>query len=587
MEFEPTNEDLKVWEKRIYDSREKRLRDEEAALARQREIEQKARKQKIKTARRLTAVFIVALLAILIYEFQKDIFPQTVFLAVQTFSSSEHAGNGTNLGSSFAREIADKMSSFDNVTVMGSSSIQNIERTSHNPTSTMNSLGFMYILKGSVVNKGATYEVYVNVVDTSNKDVWSGHFEQPASSIMQLPKEISLQLAKVMGVKLTDQAETNLKITGTTNVPAFLLYLKGKEDLEKRTLSSVKEAYIQFTQAFNADPQYANAYAGAASALLVKIENRWDRSDSTMNQTEQLINQSLKLQPTFPMGKVAKARLLSLKKKLSDANKLLDDVLSQYPHHVEALLAKSKILVKMGNLEEAYTIINRAYVISPRDAEVLLMEGYINTFKGKFRDAMQYSDYALPIVEDSSRYLSETVLDFVMADPDLQISSGGRIVNACTQMVRNNPRDMKILYHQAQILQVLGKIPEANQPLLTMRSILQNQLISQPRNADAMMNLALMLTRYGSFPEGIDMARRAVSISRNDPSILYKLAQMYSVQMASHKGAKIDATKKSEALKYLGEAVNLDYRIDELADGDFFNLRSQPEFLTTIQMQLK
>ncbi len=578
---------MKVWEKRIKDAQEKRLRDEEAALARQKEITQKERKRKAKTARRITAGIIVVLLAILVYEFQRDIFPQTVYLAVQSFSSSEQSANGTKLGSAFAREIADKISSFGNVTVMGFSSSQNIERTSNNPTASMNKLGFMYILKGSVVKKGNIYAVYVNVVDTTNKDVWSGHFEQPASTLMQVPEEISLQLAKVMGVKLTDQTEQNLKRNGTSNVSAYLLYLNGMENLENRTLQSAREAYNQFSQAISTDPQYANAYAGAASALLLKLENRWDRSDSIYARTEQLINQSLKFQSTLPIGKVAKARYLFLKNKINDATKLLDDVLAQNPHQVEALLAKSKILIQVGKIDDALSMINRAYDISPRDAEVLLMAGYINTFKGKPRDAMRYSEYALPIVEDSTRYLSETVLDFVMADPDLQISSGGRIAIACTRMVQSNPRDMKMLYHQAQILQVLGKIPEANQPLITMRTILQNQLISQPRNAEAMMNLALMLTRFGSFPEGIDMARRAVSLGRNDPSILYKLAQMYSVQMASHKGAKIDTTKKSEALKYLGEAVNLDYRIDELVDGDFFNLRTQPEFLSTIQLQSK
>ncbi|MBI3194965.1 MAG: hypothetical protein HYZ34_10960 [Ignavibacteriae bacterium] len=57
--------------------------------------------------------------------------------------------------------------------------------------------------------------------------------------------------------------------------------------------------------------------------------------------------------------------------------------------------------------------------------------------------------------------------------------------------------------------------------------------------------------------------------------------------MASHRGGKIDTTKKHESLKYLREAVALDYRIDELMNSDFFNLRTQPEFLSTIQLQSK
>ncbi len=579
--------DLKVWEHRIHEAQQKKIRDEEAAYHREREIASQKRKEKAKTFK-LAAVAIVSVVVIfLIYHFQKDIFPQTVYLAIEPFSTSGRTSDEASLGTSVAREIANKMSLMKNVTVMNVTSTSNIKRTHSNTARVLNKLGFAFILRGSLTTTGNNLVADVQVIDSLNEEVWAGHFEKPASQIMQLPEDIVLELAKAMGVDLADDGLKIIKRNGTANPATYMQFLNGIELLEERTPASVQQAYRTFVQASLSDSRYADVTAGAAASLLTKIEKRWDSSDSVYKNAEQFIQKAIKLHPTLPLTKISQARFASTKRKFGEALKLLDEVLLQYPANSDALLHKGITLLQLGKYDEALSSLNKCYEVNPRDVDVLLHLGYANAFKGKLRDAMKYQEFALAIVEDSTKYLVESVSDFIMADPDLQVAMGRRIVSACEQQLNTHPRDLELLYRHAQILQVLGKIPEANRPLIVMRSILQNQLIYSPQNANYLIDLSLTLTRFGSFPEGLDMARRAVPYSRKNVDVLYKLAQMYSVQMASHRGGKIDNNKKNEALKYLREAVALDYRFDELVNGDFYNLRTQPEFLSTIQLQSK
>ncbi|MBI5215719.1 MAG: tetratricopeptide repeat protein [Ignavibacteriae bacterium] len=587
LELEPEHSDLKIWEHRIREAQQKKLRDEEAAYHRERELASQKRKEKAKTFKLAAFAIVGVVLVFLIYYFQKDIFPQTVTLAIEPFSFTGRSSDEASLGTSLAREVSNKMLLMKNVTVMNLTSTANLKRKHSNVARAINKLGFAYVLRGSLSSTGNTYLADVQVLDSLNEEVWAGHFEKPASQLMQLPEEIVLELAKAMDVNLSDDGIKIIRRTGTANTSAYIQYLRAVELLEQSTPASIQQAYQVFEQASTLDSRYPDVTAGVAAALLTKIEKQWDRSDSVYRKTELFVQKALKLHATLPMTKISQARLASLKRKFNEAIKLLDEVLLQYPSNSDALLHKGKALLYLGKYDDALTTLNKCYEVNPRNTEVLLTLGYANAFKGKLREAMRYQEYALQIVEDSTHYLVETVGNIVMADPDLQVAMGKRIIIACERILNDHPRDLQLLYLHAQILQVLGKIPEANRPLNTMRGIIQNQLIYSPQNANLLMDLALTLTRYGSFTEGLDMARRAIPYSRKNVTVLYKLAQMYSVQMASHRGGKIDLNKKNEALKYLREAIALDYRMDELMNGDFYNLRAQPEFLSTIQLQSK
>jgi hypothetical protein len=101
------------------------------------------------------------------------------------------------------------------------------------------------------------------------------------------------------------------------------------------------------------------------------------------------------------------------------------------------------------------------------------------------------------------------------------------------------------------------------------------------------MYLALTLTRLGKYPEAVILATKAMNTESKNAIVRYRIAQMYSVQMYSQKKKEIDAKKKEQALKALRDAVALSFRPEELSNGDFYNLSSQPEFRSAIAQPLQ
>ena len=176
--------------------------------------------------------------------------------------------------------------------------------------------------------------------------------------------------------------------------------------------------------------------------------------------------------------------------------------------------------------------------------------------------------------------------DAVILDPELSVSQSERVLAACERVLRARPDDYVTMYRFARLLQVTGKPLDARELLSKTAALLRSELDRHPKNSRAMIYLALIFTRQGKFPEATALAVKASSLGEADPEVKYKAAQMYSLQMYSSKEKKVDEDKKDEAVKALREALTLRFRLDELANADFYNMFERPEFRTAIQENL-
>ena len=140
---------------------------------------------------------------------------------------------------------------------------------------------------------------------------------------------------------------------------------------------------------------------------------------------------------------------------------------------------------------------------------------------------------------------------------------------------------------RARLHQVSGKGMESLALLGNAETLLREEISSHAQNADAMSLLALVLTRAGKFPEALVLAQKALQRDGDDALIKYRLAQMYSLQLYSGKTMSVDEDLMKLATSTLKEALARDYRFDELANADFFNMYEHADFRTVIEMPLK
>ncbi|MCP4220643.1 MAG: tetratricopeptide repeat protein, partial [bacterium] len=93
----------------------------------------------------------------------------------------------------------------------------------------------------------------------------------------------------------------------------------------------------------------------------------------------------------------AKAELLAKMGKVEEAIELFDRAFQVNPNDEVCLNAKAELLAKMGKFEEAIELFDRSYKVNPNDVVCLTAKGKLLTKMGKIEEAIELFDRAFQI----------------------------------------------------------------------------------------------------------------------------------------------------------------------------------------------
>lgn len=530
------------------------------------------------------AIVIVSVLVVL--EVRKSTQNTVLSVAVLPWSSGSDVVEENVMGSSLAEETAGRLSDYKSMIVMDFASAYTIARNTREPEQAAFRLGFRYAVMGTITRSPKGFAFAVNLVDSVRNTLWSSKFEIPPESLAIVSRELPRQIAGELGSSPPEPQDGFTPVRALPNAEAYMLYLRGLELLHRCTKESTQNALELLQQAIQQDGSFAEAMAAAGNVMAERVERGWDAGDSSLAQAKELALQSLTLDPSVSEGHRALGNVLSQRKDFRTALSEFDTAQLYAPRSGRLLGDRARALLQVGEYREALTTLGHAYELSPRDPELLLTYAFAQRLNGAVRQSSAYQLIALQCAGDSAEYLLGPFADAVELDPELSSTQNDRVAAAFRLRLKARPDDAETMYRFARLLQVTGKRTQASELLSRAESLIRAELKKNPRNARAMMNLALTLTRQGKFPEASDLAQRAGALEKSSPELRYRAAQMYSLQMYSLKEKKIDPKAKENALQALKQAVGLGYRLDELANADFFNLSDQPEFKTAIEQSL-
>ncbi|MGH8307769.1 MAG: hypothetical protein ACRER0_05785 [Gammaproteobacteria bacterium] len=135
------------------------------------------------------------------------------------------------------------------------------------------------ILHGNIMREGGQVRIVVELINAvTGYQVWSHHYDDTFANIFTVQDQVSQAIAQALQVKF---AQADLPAGGTRNPEAHELVLKARALAEKFDAASLKAARQDFEQALALDPDYADAHALLASALLELTQ----RSDLPLKTT--------------------------------------------------------------------------------------------------------------------------------------------------------------------------------------------------------------------------------------------------------------------------------------------------------------
>jgi len=135
-----------------------------------------------------------------------------------------------------------------------------------------------HILEGSVRKYGDKVRISVQLIEAATDNhIWAEDFDRELKNIFAIQRDVSIEVAKVLGAKLTTAERKRVEKIPIVNTEAYDKYQKGQELIRRGgTEEEFAEAVILFQEAIELDPNFSLAYAGLANAYLFNAH--WGRS---------------------------------------------------------------------------------------------------------------------------------------------------------------------------------------------------------------------------------------------------------------------------------------------------------------------
>ncbi len=130
------------------------------------------------------------------------------------------------------------------------------------------------IIEGSIQAAGSRVRVRADLIRAAtDQQVWGDQYDRDQRDILQLEDDVATSIARQIRATVAPGGNGRRVVRAHAVDPdAYLLYIKGRYFLNKRTRQALDEARSYFRQAIDRDPAYAAPYSGLADAEMMAAD---------------------------------------------------------------------------------------------------------------------------------------------------------------------------------------------------------------------------------------------------------------------------------------------------------------------------
>lgn len=261
-----------------------------------------------------------------------------------------------------SEELIHRLSGVEALAVVARTSAFAFKDTNKDVREIGRELGVAYVLEGSVRRQGDRVRIGAQLVDVRNGfHLFSRVYERPFSDLFAIQEHVALEVGAALEPQLAGLVD-GLQSPPPETVPEALeAYLLGKHLQRKLTVENLEHAAGEFRRAIEIDPGFARAYGDLAGTLAL-----------TSAYAEQPIEQ-------------VRDEILALAARALELD----------PRSVPAWHARGLLAYLSDDPDQAIEAFTTAQRIDPNAANSLLMLGRTLYYKGRNREALEYTTLAL------------------------------------------------------------------------------------------------------------------------------------------------------------------------------------------------
>jgi DNA-binding winged helix-turn-helix (wHTH) protein/TolB-like protein/cytochrome c-type biogenesis protein CcmH/NrfG len=276
-----------------------------------------------------------------------------------------------------------------------------------------------YVLVGTVQwAQGTSGKTKVKITPqlirvADDTQVWSDSFEVNVNDIFDVQAEISVQVIGSLGSALLPIGKRRPRLPPTNNLEAYRAYLRGV-NLRNQPYYSEKHirlAVPMFERAVALDPGFAVAWAELSQTHSYLAFNA-DPSPAEVARSREALENALAIDPNLPEVRLAQAYFsYRCLEDYKAAEGQLAAAASLSPNDAEILQMLGYVLRRQGRMEEAIKKLRQAFSLDPKTVRILW--AIAETFRAlrKYDKADRYYSQAISLAPDQPTYWEEKALN--------------------------------------------------------------------------------------------------------------------------------------------------------------------------------
>ncbi len=317
-------------------------------------------------------------------------------------------------------------------------------------------LGVDALLEGSIRKAENRLRITVQLIDAQNGyRLWSERFDRELDDIFAIQDEIARHVVDALGLSLTQREERRLLKPATSNVPAYEFYLRGRKLFQKWTRQNIELARKMFQQAIELDPNFADAWAGLATAHVYLFGCD---DEPHLDKAREASAHALKLDPESSKAHVAAGQGFSMEQRYADAAKEFALAIELDPTLFDAYYYYGRSCFKSGDLEKSLRLFQQAQEVRPEDYEAIYLLGLVLRQLGRNEESRDADGRALKRIRKHLELNPDGARAYVLGAGSLaRLGESEQARQWCDRAMSLAPDDDAILYNTACALVTLGE----------------------------------------------------------------------------------------------------------------------------------
>ncbi len=268
--------------------------------------------------------------------------PKTV--AILPFDNRSNLEADAFFVDGFHDDLISQVSQIRDLSTISRTSVMTYRDSSKSLPAIGKELGSGIIIEGGVQRSGDQVRINVQMIDAAQDEhLWAETYTRrlSAENLFSIQSEIAFAVASNLLAVLSNQEKQDITKVRTQNIKALEAYFRGRVSAGLETRAGFTAATDHFQQAVNLDPNFAEAYAQLALALLYEASFSTAPYVIPGNQDAETahtaIQQALALDPELSEAYEALAALEYNRRNLPAVEKAYEQALKLKPGNASAL----------------------------------------------------------------------------------------------------------------------------------------------------------------------------------------------------------------------------------------------------------